>query len=96
MSHVSDPAESYLCERCAAELVSGRATFYHITVEATADPTPVVDPDLSAADVSRQLDRLFRQLQDVPAAEAMDQVQRRLRFCLCAGCYRKWIEAPAG
>jgi hypothetical protein len=70
--------------------------FYHVAIEAMADPTPVVDPDVSEADVSRQLDRLFEQLQDVPAAEAMDQVQRRLRFCLCAGCYRKWIEAPAG
>jgi hypothetical protein len=96
VSHTSTATAPYLCEKCSAELVPGRVTFYHVVVEATADPTPVVDPTLSEEDVAGQLDRLFEQMQSLPASEAMDQVQRRFHFCLCAGCYRKWIEAPAG
>ena len=95
MNHADEFAPD-LCARCSAELVPGRVVFYRVAVEATADPTPVHDPDLSATEISQQLDRLFEQLKDTPASEAMDQVQRRLNFCLCVRCYRTWIESPTG
>ena len=88
--------QTQICARCSSELVPGRVVFYHVVVEATADATPVIDPNLTEAKISQQLDCLFEQLQETPASEAMDQVHRRLKFCLCVACYRKWIESPAG
>lgn len=87
---------SIVCARCSVEIVPGRVIFYSVVVEASADPTPVVDPDRSAEDVTAELDRAFAQLDALPASEAEDSVRRKLRFELCAPCYGEWIENPAG
>jgi hypothetical protein len=86
-----------VCARCAAELHPGGGDFYWITVEAVADPTP---PALSAedlaTDVRPQIEALLARLEGLSEREAMDQVHRRLTFHLCAACYARWIESPAG
>jgi hypothetical protein len=86
-----------ICARCAAELRPGEGGFYVVRIEAMADPTP---PSFSAEDLDRDvaetLDDLFRQVCDLSAQEALDQVYRRLTIALCGRCYRKWIEDPAG
>ena len=91
-----DPAP-FFCARCAAELRPGAGDFYHIKIEAVADPAP---PTISAEDLSknirREIEQLLAQMQNTSAQEAMDQVYRRLTLHLCGTCYRQWIEDPAG
>jgi hypothetical protein len=84
------------CARCTENIVVGQEVFFRVAVEASADPTPVIDSTLSQPDVSDQLDALFKKLNEIPESEAMDQVHRRLSFCLCSKCYRVWIENPVG
>ena len=86
-----------LCARCMAELQPGSGSFYQVTIEAVADPTPptISDADL-AADLRKRIERLLQQMQDLSAQEAMDQVHRRLTLYLCGPCYREWIENPTG
>jgi hypothetical protein len=86
-----------LCARCTAELEPGTGTFYQVTIEAVADPSP---PTISAADmgtdIRKRIEALLQQMQDLSAQEALDQVYRRLTLYLCGPCYREWIENPAG
>jgi hypothetical protein len=86
-----------LCDRCGIELQPGSGTFYQVTIEAVADPTPpdFTDQDL-AADHRREIARLLARLEGVSSQEAMDQVYRRLTIYLCGSCYRTWIEDPTG
>jgi hypothetical protein len=78
-------------------LEPGSGTFFRVTIEAVADPTP---PTISAEDLStnlrQRIEELLQQMQDLSAQEAMDQVYRRLTLYLCGPCYREWIENPAG
>lgn len=67
-----------LCARCAAELEPGTGTFYRVSIEAVAAPTP---PSVSAedltTDIRKRIKDLLQQMQDLSAQEAMDQVYRR-------------------
>ena len=85
------------CDRCSAEIHPGRGDYFVVKIEAVADPVP---PDFSLQDVlgsSRQeLDRLVREMSELSAQDAMDQVYRRLQLHLCLPCYREWIENPTG
>ena len=85
------------CDRCAAPLTPGEGTFYVVRIEAFADPTP---PSFSVDDLMRdaraEIQRLAKELGDLSAQEAMDQVYRRLVLYLCGPCYRQWIEKPTG
>jgi hypothetical protein len=85
------------CERCAAPLEPGRGDSYLVGIVAVADPSPPIfaEEDL-ARDVGREIDRLLGRLKDVDEQGAMDQVYRRKVFALCAPCYARWIEDPAG
>lgn len=88
--------EPLWCARCAAELQPGSGTFYQVTIEAVADPTP---PTIAADDpaaLRRNIEQLIRQMGDLSAQEALDQVYRRLTLYLCGPCYRQWIENPTG
>jgi hypothetical protein len=85
------------CARCSAELEPGTGTFYRVTIEGVADPTPpTVSAEELATDVRKRIEELLEQMQDLSAQEAMDQVYRRLTIYLCGPCYRQWIENPAG
>ncbi|HUT11629.1 MAG TPA: hypothetical protein VMY42_14105 [Thermoguttaceae bacterium] len=85
------------CERCGVELTPGRGGFYLVRIEALADPTP---PSFSLKDLTgntqAEIRELLRQMEDLSAQEAMDQVYRRLVLYLCGPCYREWIEKPTG
>lgn len=97
----SDPKTAelspHVCKRCGAGLTPGAGDFYLVAVEAVADPTP---PTFSAqdleADVRPQIERLLARLEGVSEQEALDQVYRRLAFCLCGPCFRRWIDNPTG
>jgi len=85
------------CARCTTELEPGTGTFYRVTIEAIADPTPpTVSAEDLATDLRKRIEDLLQQMQDLSAQEAMDQVYRRLTLYLCGPCYRQWIENPAG
>ncbi len=88
-------APPLLCRRCGKELTPGHGSFYHIVLEALADPAP---PDLSAVELEQdarpQIEALLEQLEGVSEQEAMDQVYRRQTFILCGRCYRGWIVNP--
>ena len=89
--------ERLICRRCGCELYTGRGEVYAISILAVADPFPPVfsESDL-ARDIRSELQRLVAQLKNADAQEAQDQVFRRLTFCLCLACYRKWIDNPVG
>ena len=86
-----------VCRRCQAELAPGRGTFYRVTIEAVAEPTP---PTITAEDLARdhraEIERLLARLARLSEEEALAQVYRRLTLYLCGPCYRQWIENPTG
>jgi hypothetical protein len=91
-----DPVPLF-CDRCAAELEPGTGSFYRVTIEAVADPTPPsFTPEDLASDPGREIERLLAQMEGLSAQEALDQVYRRLTLYLCGPCYRHWIENPTG
>ncbi len=94
---MTDEELPLLCARCLAELTPGEGSFFVVTIEAVADPTPPVfsDEDL-ARDTAQELRDLVEQLADYSERELMDQVHRRMVLHLCNGCFRIWIEHPAG
>jgi hypothetical protein len=77
-------------------MIPGRGELDVISALAVADPYPPVytEADL-AQDVGAEIRRLVRQLNDLDAGRARDQVYRRLVFHLCGPCYDRWIEQPA-
>jgi hypothetical protein len=85
------------CRRCGVQLQPGAGNFFHVTITAVADPTPptFTEEDL-AGDVRQKIEQLLAQLEGVSEQEALDQVYRRLAFCLCGRCFRGWIEDPTG
>ena len=86
-----------LCARCAAELEPGTGSFYQVTIEAVADPTPpIITAEDLAVDIRQRIEQLLQQMENLSAQEAMDQIYRRLTLHLCGPCYRQWIENPAG
>jgi hypothetical protein len=92
------PAEPewVLCARCVTELQPGAGNFFRVTIEAVADPTPVIPPQEEDFDPGQEIKKLLAQMKDVSAQEAMDQIYRRLTIYLCNQCYRRWIEDPTG
>jgi hypothetical protein len=84
------------CARCASELQPGTGTFYQITIEAVADPSPPVVTDESAAQLRRRIEETIAELAGTSAQEALDQVHRRLVLHFCGPCFRVWIENPTG
>jgi hypothetical protein len=85
------------CARCSGELKPGSGGYYLVTVEAVADPAgPEISDDDLQGDIEGEIRKLISTMEQMPASEAMDQVHRRLNFCLCTPCYRTWIENPTG
>lgn len=76
----------------------GRGNFYVVKIEAFADPTPpdFSRDDLREGDLNAEFSRLLEEMKGMSETELMDQVYRRLTIHLCGGCYRSWIENPAG
>lgn len=90
---------SLICDHCSCILHPGRAEYYIINIEAMADPAPpAIEDDYinNSEQLSQQITRLFEQLKDLSAQEAMDQVSRRVMLQLCNRCYAEWIENPTG
>lgn len=93
-NHVETVGSPTVCSRCKTELTRKNAYFYNISIEAIADPTPVYDPQLTAEQITAELDKVFRQLSDVSESEAMDHVHKHMKIRLCVRCYIIWIKNP--
>jgi hypothetical protein len=99
MTKKADPASAtdpLWCTRCLAELRPGNGNFYEVTIEAVADPTPPSVPADDPAHLRENIEQLIRQMGDLSAQEALDQVYRRVVIHLCGPCFREWIENPTG
>jgi hypothetical protein len=93
---VADHAPIF-CARCAAELLPGTGNFYRLNIEAVADPSPpIFSAEEIAGNLREDIEHLVTQMADLSEQEALDQIYRRLTFHLCAPCFRRWIENPAG
>ncbi|MFH1725219.1 MAG: hypothetical protein ABII00_11450 [Elusimicrobiota bacterium] len=85
------------CARCEKPIEPGRGNFYVIRIDAVSDPTPpVITEEELSRDVGKEVERLTALMRDKSDQELVDQVYRRLFLCLCAACYGRWIEDPAG
>lgn len=93
----NDQSWPIACHRCGAELTPGEGSFYVVRIEAFADPTPPsIDDQRTLAEIRSDIEKLIESMSDLSEQEMMDQVYRRMTLLLCAGCYQKWIENPAG
>ncbi len=91
------PPAAPVCQRCGAALRPGSGTFFHVTIEAVADPTPpAVSAEDLAQDLRAQIEQLLARLEGVSEQAALDQVYRRRTFFLCGPCFRGWIDRPTG
>lgn len=87
----------WFCDRCSRQLIPGKGNFYVVRIEAVADPSPpVFDEEDLDRDLHREIDKLIEQSRDASPQELLDQVYRRVTIYLCVGCFREWIEHPAG
>ena len=86
-----------VCKRCARKLVRGRGELYVVSISALADPSPL---ELTLSDLARTATReiqyLIKQMKNVSAQAAEDQVHRQVVFYLCNPCYQRWIANPTG
>jgi len=89
-----------LCHRCGRLLETGKGSFYVARIEAFADPT---GPEITLDDLLKtthesaaEWEETLAELSNLSEREMLDQVYRRVTILLCAGCYRRWIENPAG
>ena len=86
-----------VCHRCGCLLTAGEGSFYIVRIEAFADPTPPeFDANETIEHLAAEWELLLDAMRDMSEQELMDQVYRRLTLHLCATCYRRWIENPAG
>ena len=93
----NDKMSDVLCSRCLKVLEPGRGDFYEVTIDAVADPSPpIIEPGDLRRDLSSDWREIVTQLRDTSPQEALDQVYRRVVIHLCNGCFREWIENPAG
>ena len=78
-------------------LTPGEGSFWIVRIDAVCDPSP---PDLDTAepidDFQRRWQELLDAMDEMSEQELLDQVHRRLTMQLCSGCFRQWIENPAG
>ena len=62
-----------------------------------ADPSPpIIEPADLGRDLAGDWRQIVAQLRETSPQEALDQVYRRVMIHLCNGCFREWIENPAG
>lgn len=85
----------YRCDGCGIDLASDGSNHFIVKIEAfaAAGKTEFTREDLRRdhqAELSRLIDKLEAQSPD----EIEDQVYRALRFDLCPGCHRSFLDAP--
>ena len=80
------------CDACGRELLVDSEVRYEVKIEVKAayDPLEISAEDL-AKDHKAELAKLIRQLEELSAEEAMNQVYRAFNFDLCPVCQQRYI-----
>ncbi len=78
------------CDRCGTGLLIKEDVRYEvgIVVKAAYDPMELTPEDL-ARDHEAEMSRLLKQMKNLSAEEAQDQVYRTFRYDLCPPCQKK-------
>ncbi len=89
--------EPQVCHRCGVELKPGEGDWWLVKIEAMADPYPAaINAEDLARDTRAEMAELIGAMSEMSERELHDQVYRRVAITLCHGCYKRWIEDPAG
>ena len=82
-----------ICAMCHALVTPGAA--YVVRIEVFAEPTVEIDRrEASPEDLRAEIEAIIVQLAGRSAAEAQDEVHRRLAFTICPACQRRYLENP--
>jgi hypothetical protein len=88
----------FSCDICGKDLTPEGAARFVVKMEAFAakDPAQLTDDDLDSDHVE-EMAQLLTEIEDgeVDAPELLPTC-KKLRFDLCAGCYRKFVNDPLG
>ncbi len=85
----------YRCDGCGIDLARDGSNHFIIKIEAfaAAGKTEFTQENLRR-DHQVELNSLIEKLEALTPDEIEDQVYRALRFDLCPGCHRKFLDAP--
>ena len=86
---------STACDRCGVELPE-EALRYIVEIHVTADVTPVLDVDISEAEVEAALEEVLEELEQADPGEAEAQVHSRFVYLLCPSCRARFVKDPIG
>ncbi len=86
----------YCCDRCKRSLNPEEDLRYVVKMEVHA----AMDADVDDADVDRdhllEVHEILERLEDSESEAIADDIYQRLRYDLCADCYRKFVLNPIG
>ena len=87
--------DGFTCDRCGKGLLREESVRYELRIDVRAayDPLELTSKDL-ARDLRGKADRLARDLENLSAEEAQDQVHRAFRFDLCPPCQKAYLKDP--
>jgi len=90
-------SDGLVCDGCGEPLLLDSDVRYILDVRGYAayDVLEITREDLEK-DLSAEVDRLTRALDDVDAREAEDSIHREFRFDLCPACWKRFVKDPLG
>src|SRR5258708_6387125 len=88
----------FSCDICGKDLVDGSRSRFVVKMEAYAakDPTELTDDDTDADQIEEMARLLNEQEENGDDAPAPAPICKKMRFDLCAYCYRKFVADPLG
>lgn len=85
----------YCCDRCKRSLNNEDDLRYVVKMEVHAAMDVVDDADVDR-DHLLEVHEILERLEDAESDAIADDIYQRLRFDLCADCYRKFVMNPIG
>lgn len=104
MDAASDPVNAvrkgdgmihYCCDRCKRQLNPDDDLRYVVKMEVHAAMADAEDADVDR-DHLLEVHEILERLEDVESEVIADDIYQRLRFDMCADCYRKFVLNPIG
>ena len=86
----------FSCDVCGKDMTPDSSGRYVLKMEAfAAAPAELTDDDL-ATDHVEEMAQLLSDLEEADGAAAPPPTGKKMRFDLCAGCFRKFVNHPLG
>ncbi len=87
----------YSCDFCGKDMTTDGAERYVLKMEAFAaiDPTELTDDDLETDHVE-EMAQLLCEMEDSDREPQLPPTSKKMRFDLCCGCFRKFVNDPLG